>query len=219
MGQYHRLVNMDRREFLDCHALGDGLKLAEQVSSGPGGVASTLLVLLAASNGRGGGDLPDDMATEENRVVGRWAGQRIAMVGDYAEDDDFPTREGDAKPSAIYELCATPDPGEEPPAGAFTNITPLVRRYMERLDWAYPDAEGWVRRIDLWKDITGIEYTHGNNPSRRTVVGRVGGAILEFWQDDVLAAVKRLPRTATFPISLSNLAGEFGLEPIAKEDR
>ena len=219
MGQYHRLVNMDRREFLDCHALGDGLKLAEQVSSGPGGVASALLVLLAASNGRGGGDLPDDMATEENRVVGRWAGQRIAMVGDYAEDDDFPTREGDAKPSAICELCATPDPGEEPPAGAFTNITPLVRRYMERLDWAYPDAEGWVRRIDLWKDITGIEYTHGNNPSRRTVVGRVGGAILEFWQDDVLAAVKRLPRTATLPISLSNLAGEFGLEPIAKEDR
>ena len=71
MGQHHRLVNMDRREFLDCHALGDGLKLAEQVSSGPGGVASALLVLLAASNGRGGGDLPDDMATEKDRVVGR----------------------------------------------------------------------------------------------------------------------------------------------------
>lgn len=217
MGQYHRLVNMDRREFLDCHALGDGLKLAEQVSSGPGGVASTLLVLLAASNGRGGGDLPDDMATEENRVVGRWAGQRIAMVGDYAEDDDFPTREGDAKPSAIYGLCRLAD--EDATPGAFVDITPLVRRYMERLNWAYPDAEGWVRRIDLWKDITGIEYTHGNNPARRTVVGRVGGAILEFWQDEVLAAVKRLPESTRFPVSLSRIAHDFNLKPVPKETR
>lgn len=217
MGQYHRLVNLDRTEFLDCHALGDGLKLAEQVSSGPGGVASALLVLLAASNGRGGGDLPDDMATEEDRVVGRWAGERIAMVGDYADDDDLPVRYGDANPSAIYGLCRSAD--EDATPGAFADITPLVRRYMERLDWAYPDTEGWVRRIDLWKDIIGIEYTHGNNPARRTVVGRVGGAILEFWQDDVLATVKRLPCTATLPISLSKLAGEFGLEPIAKEDR
>ena len=219
MGQYHRLVNMDRQEFLDCHALGDGLKLAEQVSSGPGGVASALLVLLAASNGRGGGDLPDDMATEENRVVGRWAGQRIAMVGDYAEDDDFPTREGDAKPSAIYELCATPDPGEEPPAGAFTNITPLVRAYMGRLDWAYVGDSGWVRRIDLWRDVTGIEYTHGNNPSRRALVGKVDGVMVEFWQDEVLEALAKLPWSTRFPVSLSRIAHDFNLKPVPKETR
>lgn len=217
MGQYHRCVNIDRREFIDCHALGDGLKLAEQVGSGEGGVASALLVLLAASNGRGGGDLPDDGAVEKDRVVGRWAGQRIAMVGDYAEDDDYPTKEGDAPPSKVYGLCVRAK-DKERLRGGFKDITPLVRAYMSRLDYAYV-GEGWARRIVLWRDLDGLKYTHGNNPTRRTLVGDVNGVLAEFWQDEVLAAMAKLPYDTKFPVELGGLVREFGIKPIPKEAR
>lgn len=83
MGQYHLTVNLDKQEFLDPHRLGDGLKLVEQFQGANPGVRSALLALLACSNGRGGGDLPN------GGIVGRWSGNRIAVVGDYAEPGDI----------------------------------------------------------------------------------------------------------------------------------
>ena len=58
------------------HTLGDGLKLIEQAGSGPGGVGSALILLLAASNGYGGGDFDTE---DESGVIGRWAGDRVAI--------------------------------------------------------------------------------------------------------------------------------------------
>ena len=79
MGQYHVPMNLDRKEYLDPHNCGDGLKLME---FGCGGSTMTALaVLLSTSNGLGGGDLH----TEDKTWVGRWAGDRIAIVGDYDE--------------------------------------------------------------------------------------------------------------------------------------
>ena len=67
-----------------------------------------LLALLACSNGRGGGDFADGLAympkgkTFEwvttnagyaeiaHNFIGRWAGDRIAVIGDYAEPEDIP---------------------------------------------------------------------------------------------------------------------------------
>lgn len=109
MGQYHLTVNLDKREFLDPHKLGDGLKLWEQLNS-QGGVMAALHILLACSNGRGGGDLHrtlkrDGVSYEEPEApewVGRWAGDRIAVVGDYAEDGDLaPEHNADL----VYDLC------------------------------------------------------------------------------------------------------------------
>jgi hypothetical protein len=79
MGQYHLTLNLDKKEFLNPHHCGDGLKLLE---FGCGGSTMTALaVLLSTSNGLGGGDL----RTEDKTWVGRWAGDRIAVVGDYDE--------------------------------------------------------------------------------------------------------------------------------------
>lgn len=109
MGQYHYIANIDKREYLHPHKFGDGLKLMEFGTSGSGTMLG-LAVLLAASNGRGGGDLhiwtpsADDPrgyqpyggtpTPERQRLydeyVGRWAGDRIAIIGDYAEAGDFP---------------------------------------------------------------------------------------------------------------------------------
>lgn len=123
MGQYHLTVNLDREEYINPHHLGDGLKLLEQNSSfasPPGGITTALHVLLTCSNGRGGGDFPDgigylkendyrpsvvktELQSLANLVVGRWAGDRVAVVGDYTENSDIPNAPIPA--SLIYSLC------------------------------------------------------------------------------------------------------------------
>lgn len=81
MGQYHEVYNLDKKERIYPHSIDNGLKLYEQV----GHIASTstaLFALLANSNARGGGDFP------EHSLIGRWAGDRILIQGDYAGKDD-----------------------------------------------------------------------------------------------------------------------------------
>lgn len=85
MGQYHVPVNLDRREFIHPHAMGDGLKLGEWMY---GSTAAALALLLAGQNHggpRGGGDLATTDA-----IVGLWAGQRVYVLGDYYNASDFP---------------------------------------------------------------------------------------------------------------------------------
>ena len=99
MGQYHLTVNLDKKEFLMPHKLGVGLMLREQMQSA-NSTPDALFMLLACSNGRGGGDLLDN----ENHLIGRWAGDRLAVVGDYSEPDDLPMM---FQAQSIYGLCHT----------------------------------------------------------------------------------------------------------------
>lgn len=114
MGQYHYVANLDKREFLHPHKMGDGLKLLEFGASGSGTMLG-LALLLAVSNKddstsgpfqgqRGGGDFHvwndpygdgrdvGDVTPRDHdlarTIVGRWGGDRIAIIGDYAEDQD-----------------------------------------------------------------------------------------------------------------------------------
>jgi hypothetical protein len=93
LGQYHFICNVDKHEYLHPHRFGDGLKLLEFGSSGDGTMLG-LAVLLAASNDRGGGDLHipegERAALLNEYIVGRWAGDRIVIVGDYHANDDLP---------------------------------------------------------------------------------------------------------------------------------
>jgi hypothetical protein len=84
VGQYYKIVNLTKREFLHPHKFGDGLKLMEFGSS-PQGTMQALAVLLATSNGQGGGDL----RTEDTVIPGRWAGDQIAIVGDYDASERY----------------------------------------------------------------------------------------------------------------------------------
>jgi len=86
MGQYWMPVNLDKKEYLHPHDMGDGAKLWEQAFSA-GGVASALVLLLAPLPIRRGGGDPSDLTH-----VGRWAGDRIVFVGDYSEKDDCKVR-------------------------------------------------------------------------------------------------------------------------------
>lgn len=83
MGQYHEVYNSDKKEFFHAHRIDNGLKLLEQVGFEKSS-SSALFLLLANSNGRGGGDARPDRET----IIGRWAGDRIVVQGDYAEKGD-----------------------------------------------------------------------------------------------------------------------------------
>lgn len=155
MGQYHYVCNMDKKEFLHPHTMGDGLKLMEFGPSAHGTMLG-LALLLACSNGRGGGDfriwndpyddgrkveglVPEDNDLAE-AVIGRWAGDRIAIIGDYSETDDFPG-------------YLSADPGMNPwhddrnggeDFVVWKDISPSVRRVIECDFYAGPElAQRW----------------------------------------------------------------------------
>ena len=81
MGQYHVLYNTDKKEYVHAHRIDNGLKLLEQVGFEKS-TSTALFLLVANSNGRGGGD------ANNHELIGRWAGDRIVVQGDYAEDGD-----------------------------------------------------------------------------------------------------------------------------------
>lgn len=82
MGQYYVLANFDTKEMIEPHAFGNGMKFAEQV--GWEHAFSTVThYLVAKGMGRGGGDF------EDTNYAGKWAGQRFALIGDYATFKDF----------------------------------------------------------------------------------------------------------------------------------
>jgi len=56
MGQYYRIVNLDKKEYLSPYPFDEGAKLLE-FGTGKGTLLLALAVLLADGNGRGGGDL------------------------------------------------------------------------------------------------------------------------------------------------------------------
>jgi hypothetical protein len=89
MGQYWKVVNLDKREFIHPHKLGCGLKLWEQVNNHPGTGPALLILCAAMPVRRGGGDLSKDSEVAK-RTIGRWAGNRICLVGDYCKEDDIP---------------------------------------------------------------------------------------------------------------------------------
>lgn len=85
MGQYHILVNYDKKEVVEPYEIGLGAKQVEQLGAFKGTLADAMYLLMMTSPARGGGDLPMTC------VSGRWAGDRVMVVGDYTEDSDVPS--------------------------------------------------------------------------------------------------------------------------------
>ena len=90
MGQYYKVVNITKKEFISPWTFDDGAKLVEFGASGEGTMFA-LAALLSDGNGRGGGDIMSDN-NNDNSLIGSWAGDKIVISGDYA-DDNFLTRE------------------------------------------------------------------------------------------------------------------------------
>ena len=88
MGQYHLILNLDKRQCLEPHAFGEGAKLLEFGASMEG-TMTALAVLLARDNGKGSGDLYPPEGTGDTELIGSWAGDRIVIAGDYGEPGDL----------------------------------------------------------------------------------------------------------------------------------
>ena len=126
MGQYHKLINLDKKEAVEPYAIGLGAKQWEHL--GEAGLDTALYVLLIASPARGGGDL------EEIRdVTGRWVGDRVVVVGDYTEDSDIPNSPIPA--SKLYH------------SDEIENISPMVANAIGAIFGYTYDGEGWKDRI------------------------------------------------------------------------
>jgi hypothetical protein len=184
-------VNLDKREFVMPHKLGTGLKLWEQLANHPGTGAALLVLCTAMPEPRGGGDfdldenwhgpertfpehnispgpMPEEYQAIAQRTIGRWAGDRIALVGDYAEDSDLPnspipasriyamtspeTKEviTDAPTGADFELQRRLPDGstkyvhyEEVGPAQFTDISDDVARVIEHELGGKYEGTGW----------------------------------------------------------------------------
>ena len=101
MGQYYKIVNIKKKQYITPYTFGDGAKLME-FSMSANGVLAGLAILLADGNGRGGGDLHST-----NDIVGSWAGDNIVVAGDYADEGKF-VKETDQN---LYRVAS--DEGED----------------------------------------------------------------------------------------------------------
>jgi hypothetical protein len=143
MGQYWKPVNLDRKEFISPHKLGAGLKLWEQLAAHPGTAAALIVLCAAMPNGMVPGPMPESYPEIAAQVIGRWAGDRIALVGDYAEDGDLAAEH---QASTIYDRCVEPEWEEEagtPEADRYTDITDLVARVLEHELGGTFTGTGW----------------------------------------------------------------------------
>jgi hypothetical protein len=121
MGQYHYIVNITKKQYIHPHQIGSGLKIVEQIGweKSP---STALFLLLACSNGRGGGDV------NSHPLVGRWAGDQIAVIGDYSTSYDIP---GHNAASIYEEIVGKSDPLIDMADGVvWENISSSVRDMM-----------------------------------------------------------------------------------------
>ena len=84
MGQYYRVANIDKKEFMSPSDWGEGTKLMEfAYPFAQSMTLSALAILLADGNNRGGGDLHSSLP-----IIGSWKYNKIAIVGDYADKNN-----------------------------------------------------------------------------------------------------------------------------------
>lgn len=123
MGQYFYIVNLDKKEFLHPHKFGDGLKLWEIGCSSMGTLAG-LTLLLGTSSGI------------DSELAGRWAGNRIAIIGDYDESPEF---------GGIYNKCGLDEETNQP--GEYEDISYDVVRVMAAADLLRDTESEWLKGI------------------------------------------------------------------------
>lgn len=120
MGQYYVIANLDKKEFIDPHTFGNGVKLMEFGMDSQSTMMG-LAILLASSNGMGGGDLHLPHDTAFDHIPGRWAGDRVVIAGDYDDREGSPG-------CGVYGRCGTSSPveqlsGVDSESGMFTDIS------------------------------------------------------------------------------------------------
>jgi hypothetical protein len=127
MGQYHHPVCIEAEEGLSPHGMDQGLKEGEQGFSRPS-TPNAMVALVCAR----GGNMPADCS--QSPLIGRWAGKRVLIQGDYAEDNDIRGWKG-PRLSRLYRAM-TPVEDRKPKKDwrttpVFADITPDACAFLE----------------------------------------------------------------------------------------
>lgn len=123
MGQYYRLVNLTKKEFIDPQHLDEHGGRADELLQ-RGSVISQVLTLLVTSHPekRGYGDLV--MSGPLKEVLGRWVGDELIIIGDYAQDKDYFPKDG-TRTSLIRQECKD---------GVYKNIIEIVKPALQEIE-------------------------------------------------------------------------------------
>lgn len=124
MGQYHAIYNLDKQEVVFPHDIGLGAKQREHTGH-TASLSDMMYILTTCSPMRGGGDFVAEVMRD---FIGRWAGDRVVVIGDYAEQSDLPD----------LDFATLAD---------FTNISGKARAFiLEVYNITFTlDDYGWVR--------------------------------------------------------------------------
>ena len=120
MGQYFKIVNLDKREVVNPWDLGTGAKFWEWLYNPH---ARVFVWLLRKSDGDGGGDIHD---RDQYKTLGRWAGDRLVLIGDY--DSSRLYEEASNEPVRTDIRPGGDDEGNAMEQGEYTDITKLLRQ-------------------------------------------------------------------------------------------
>jgi hypothetical protein len=159
MGRYHHPVCIEAEEGLNPAGMDSGAKEGEQGFSRPS-TPNAIVALVCAR----GGNMPADCS--QSPLIGRWAGKRVVVQGDYAEDNDIPGWKG-PRLSKLYRAMR---PVEERKPKKDWRTTPVFAditheasafleaacnvRYFEQ-EQICNDATGKV--IDRWSTVHSVQ--------------------------------------------------------------
>jgi hypothetical protein len=131
MGQYFYLVNVDKKQFIHPHQIGNGLKIGEQL----GWKYSTEVVAKLLASER----------SDIHPLIGEWRGDHVGFAGDYGSSaavEDYPLPETFADHEAVEAIYHACQECEEAPA-TWTDISAAVREMMTAVFGIKYDDEGW----------------------------------------------------------------------------
>ncbi|HLY45993.1 MAG TPA: hypothetical protein VKQ73_10475 [Stellaceae bacterium] len=171
MGQYHIPVCIEAEEGLNPHTLGVGLKEGEQGFSTPS-TPNAMVALVCAR----GGNMPADCS--QSPIIGRWAGKRVLVQGDYAEDGDIPGWRG----PLLSQLYRAMTPVEERKPKREWRSVPLFR-----------DVAREAR--DFLEAVCNVRYFEQEQTCRDMVPGsKTYGQIVDRWTHTEWVRVKPVAR-------------------------
>lgn len=188
MGQAHRIANLDRHEYLDPNAF-EFASSQLCALNGSDGAMWGMTLLVAASNGKGSGDFspvdggsgvepqePDERTQALLDLVGRWAGQRVAIIGDYFDANTGNEYRVD-EPADVWKLMSRQE--------GWVDISEHV------VDLIELDAESRESRHEVHTATSGATYTIAQGFSHRSSLPVAPRSILH--ADGRIEAVPELP--------------------------
>lgn len=161
MGQYFKIVNTSKKQFVDINALGENNKLSF-IGQGLNGIV--LGRLLTSSGADWGNDFYDDFGhpNSDKIFMGVWAGDKIVIAGDYDEADTNGIKTSDINDSNrnLYDMVES----------EYENITNDVIKWLANDEQT---AEMLAERAEidseLLQKLSDLVFINRNNQMKKSL--------------------------------------------------